>query len=341
MTMKHEIYNLQILRGIAALLVVFEHLAPPFISKGLPYGEVGVSIFFFISGFIMVYSFKESESGLSFFKRRILRIYPPYLILSIPLILYFFLKTDSFLYLLHNITLFPFIEWNSSMSESLNVKRSVASPVAWTLYYEMYFYFIFSVMKFLFSNREKVVLMTSITMVSVLITSSFFIKNSDLGFKDLSLANIISSLSILSFVAGMLSLKYIRIIKERPRGICYFMIIILSLIIINRVNKYGLIESSQVIDLLFSSIPSWILCMIIIRSEKYKGVIFDAAHRIGAISYSLYLFHSNFYILKNEMQLSAQYQLLFFIISTIISIYIASLSFRYIESNSLFRLKRS
>ncbi|MDS7907991.1 hypothetical protein PTQ57_21405 [Klebsiella pasteurii] len=50
---RKEIYNLQIIRGIAALLVVFEHLLPKEIGKLVPQGQIGVSMFFFISGFVL------------------------------------------------------------------------------------------------------------------------------------------------------------------------------------------------------------------------------------------------------------------------------------------------
>ena len=108
---RKEIYNLQIIRGIAALLVVFEHLLPKEIGKFVPQGQIGVSMFFFISGFVMIYSFKENESGISFFKRRIERIYPAYIILSLPLIIYFSFISGSAQYLFHNLSLIAFFEW--------------------------------------------------------------------------------------------------------------------------------------------------------------------------------------------------------------------------------------
>lgn len=215
--MKNEIYNLQILRGIAALIVLAGHLSPPSLSQYIPQGQIGVSIFFFISGFIMAYSFKNDESGGAFLIKRILRIYPPYLILSSGLIIYFFSKSLSLDYLFHNLTLIPFIEWDSSTSELYNTQRSVANPVSWTLYYEMYFYFIFSVMKFFFVDKKGTILMTAITMASIMVISSFFIKNSALGFSDLSLYNMISSLSLLSFIAGMLAERYSKSINKKTQ----------------------------------------------------------------------------------------------------------------------------
>ncbi|EGD3282699.1 hypothetical protein POI25_003987 [Salmonella enterica] len=55
---RSELYNLQIIRGLAALFVVFEHLLPKEVGRFFPQGQIGVSMFFFISGFVMIYSFK-------------------------------------------------------------------------------------------------------------------------------------------------------------------------------------------------------------------------------------------------------------------------------------------
>lgn len=338
--MKNEIYNLQILRGIAALIVLAGHLSPPSLSQYIPQGQIGVSIFFFISGFIMAYSFKNDESGGAFLIKRILRIYPPYLILSSGLIIYFFSKSLSLDYLFHNLTLIPFIEWDSSTSELYNTQRSVANPVSWTLYYEMYFYFIFSVMKFFFVDKKGTILMTAITMASIMVISSFFIKNSALGFSDLSLYNMISSLSLLSFIAGMLAERYSKSINKKKPNSYIFTLIIMSWFLIHIFEKYKLINSDQVIDLIFSSIPSWIICVISINSKTYTGMIFDKIYKIGEISYSMYLVHGSFYILKNKMQLSTAGGLIYFITATMVSMYLASLSYKFIERNKIFKVKK-
>lgn len=75
-----KLQNIQFLRGLAALLVVFAHLSESVTARatdvgGLFYmagifdgaGGLGVDIFFVISGFIMVYisTIKESRGGLT------------------------------------------------------------------------------------------------------------------------------------------------------------------------------------------------------------------------------------------------------------------------------------
>lgn len=145
-----RIYNLQALRGIAVLLVVFFHLMPVELKYGgsqqiLPeyfnFGMFGVDLFFVLSGFVMVLitqgQFKKPNLALSFLYRRASRIYPTYWF-------YTFLVLGVFLY---NPAMV-----NSSQGHEANILASfLLFPsdtlpllmVGWTLIHEMYFYLVF------------------------------------------------------------------------------------------------------------------------------------------------------------------------------------------------------
>ena len=68
--------SIQVLRGIAAVMVVMFH------GLGFQIGSSGVDIFFVISGFIMFHTnrnaFGLTGAAILFFKRRLLRIAPLY-----------------------------------------------------------------------------------------------------------------------------------------------------------------------------------------------------------------------------------------------------------------------
>lgn len=327
------------LRGVAALLVILEHLSPLNISRLLPPGEIGVSIFFFISGYIMTYTFKKNERGFDFLKKRIKRIYPTYLILSLPILILSFINTKSLTYLAHNIAIIPFFQWDDTHRIQFNTDLSQANPVSWTLYYEMYFYIMFSLMKVFFKKKEAVVTGTSIFIISILLSTSLFHENHRLGWENLSLLNIISSLSVISFIAGMLySLKenknIIKNYKKTP-----FLIIFVSGLIIHGVYYAKFDVSPQLLDLLFSSIPSWLSCILLIKSKDLSGKIIKSIYKVGLISYSLYIFHANLYIIKNYFNLNLISGIFYMMISIAISIYVASLSFKYIESGKIFNAK--
>jgi len=68
--------SLQVLRGVAAVMVVLFHVF------GFQIGSVGVDIFFVISGFLMFHANREvfghARTAILFLKRRILRVVPLY-----------------------------------------------------------------------------------------------------------------------------------------------------------------------------------------------------------------------------------------------------------------------
>ena len=71
------IYNLHLLRVVAALAVVYYHIATK-AGLDLPvcFGKFGVDVFFVLSGFIIAYIGAKSPD--SFFLRRLIRVVPFY-----------------------------------------------------------------------------------------------------------------------------------------------------------------------------------------------------------------------------------------------------------------------
>ena len=111
MTSSNKIYNIQILRAIAAINVVIFHCIGaaesydfliPFSQMFKGWGRNGVDLFFVISGFIMVYTGQNSRSSrLQFFIKRIFRIVPVYwaltfLFVAILLLMPSILRSASF-----------------------------------------------------------------------------------------------------------------------------------------------------------------------------------------------------------------------------------------------------
>jgi len=67
--------DIQILRGIAVLLVVLYHLG----IGGFNSGFLGVDVFFVISGFLMAVLYDQNKK-MEFFKKRSLRLLPAYFV---------------------------------------------------------------------------------------------------------------------------------------------------------------------------------------------------------------------------------------------------------------------
>lgn len=169
--------NLQAVRGIAVLLVIFFHLAVmdhlygggKLVHPIFYLGIAGVDIFFVISGFIMVYTtyakFDDPGYVRTFAIRRITRIVPLYWLLS-ALVFFFSLFFPNMI--------------NKSFGFKVDVVASLfflpshilpLVPVGWTLNYEMYFYFVFALF-ILFVRRKWLGYALAVWCVAALVLGS-------------------------------------------------------------------------------------------------------------------------------------------------------------------------
>ena len=151
--------SIQILRAVAACLVVFGHCLheaatiagqtgrPPLNFSIIDWG-VGVDIFFVISGFIMIYTtadlFGQPGAARVFLMRRIIRIVPLYWLITAGLILVY-LVAPKFL----NV---PIEGWRSIVTSFFFIPDLRANgeirpimALGWSLNYEMFFYAVFAV----------------------------------------------------------------------------------------------------------------------------------------------------------------------------------------------------
>lgn len=127
------LYNIQLARAVAALLVVYAHIGIPKAT----FGHFGVDIFFVISGFIMTLITAETTEG--FFLRRLVRIVPLYWLVTFSVLLLSYCKpewlnstTPNVGHFLQSLFFIPYQKENGSIHPMLDV--------GWTLNYEMYFY---------------------------------------------------------------------------------------------------------------------------------------------------------------------------------------------------------
>jgi exopolysaccharide production protein ExoZ len=166
-----EIRFLVFLRGIACLLVVWDHLvgiwtdkyaisfAPltivrVYITKPLgiiqDFGYLGVVLFFFVSGFIITHV-AQRENRLVFLFKRLFRIYPPLIVSTLLIALCY----RVYLYLGHSEDgISNYIIYDSSIAHMpvinvalamtllnyFRVNQNPVNGVAWTLVIEMIFY---------------------------------------------------------------------------------------------------------------------------------------------------------------------------------------------------------
>lgn len=141
--------NVQVLRAVAALLVVIVHLEVLAKISGLPqgvtvFGNSGVDLFFVISGLIMVVTTAQKrQTSCEFFRNRVTRIVPLYWLVTLsvtvigvaaPALLQATVVTPSFI--LKSLVFVPYQRLDGAMEPIVFV--------GWTLNYEMAFYAIFA-----------------------------------------------------------------------------------------------------------------------------------------------------------------------------------------------------
>ncbi|MDZ4730780.1 MAG: acyltransferase [Xanthomonadales bacterium] len=171
------VLNIQMLRALAAVMVVFYHLGPHYQHAGGAFGSLialaqwgffGVDIFFVISGFVISYTVFPKDRDVAtagiYFRHRFSRIYLGYW--PFALIALFILPLHA-----------PENLWQVSALRTLTLSSAdlsvLALPVAWSLAYELYFYAIFGAL-YLCSN---VVIKRSLLVIFVLLLlRTLFIK---------------------------------------------------------------------------------------------------------------------------------------------------------------------
>jgi len=157
-----KILSIQYLRGLAALGVVFCHLGfsltdYPTLSLAFSFGQIGVPVFFFISGFIIVYSLDKSgykaNQFFTFLIKRSIRIDPPYwaiIILYIGLG-YFLNHLSSYK---GELFTFNFGQFAAHIFYAIPFSRyPFYNHIFWTLCVEFQFYILIGLLYFLSHNK--------------------------------------------------------------------------------------------------------------------------------------------------------------------------------------------
>lgn len=274
--------SIQMLRGIAASLVVLFHLKGIEQRYGDPtaqllswyQGEYGVDIFFVISGFIMIYiTFNKPATpayAKDFLLKRLIRIVPPYWFYTTVVVVLLVVLPQAFRDMHFNpvqvIKSYLFIP-----QRELPVLQA-----GWSLEYEMYFYLLITVSLFL---GRRLLLGLSIflglsAMVGIVLKPEF---------KPLI---VVTNLMLLEFLLGV----YIGYFFVRGRFLSTTLAWSATIVGI-LLFGYSFFSQSGGHRLFFWGIPSFLLVWGTLSLE-YKGISFKGRlSELGDSSYSLYLSH--------------------------------------------------
>jgi len=291
--------SIQILRAIAALLVVYVHSLFTVSGHEIPgqshffnltnFGACGVDIFFAISGFILstvamnVLPTHRSlfHGAIDFLLRRFIRIFPIYWILS-----FFFVLVQwkqhhlTLAWLLNSYFLLP------------SLRFPMTTPlifIGWTLIFEMFFYYLLTFN--LFFGVVRVVERTVLTILVFIVVGGLF------DFHRPVLILLANPLNI-EFVFGcLIGLAYARFGKRHALGTALFAIGSLWLLSTLFFGDYYLGDAKYVLDgslswhrvFLWGVPAAMITAGLVFRSTQVMSRFGRLGVFLGDASYSIYL----------------------------------------------------
>lgn len=292
-----NIYQLDILRGIAALLVVLFHAKPfiEYITPNYSYlfnggSYLGVSLFFILSGFVISLSTQNNSKIYIFLIQRFFRVYIP---LVVAIVIYAYMHSKIFsiyslLYLIPDVTgAAPYYGYGIYF-------------ITWTLVYELLFYILFAVSMFISSkNRLEIVIgiiLINTILLQVILTGqlSFNVNISQIKydipiFKQL-FSFIINPINLL-FLIGVLFYKYRKLIEKlserKINKIELLSITIFVMLGFFYIQGHGIFQMG-----LFSVITFYYFLLWHYKSKENQITIIQRIFiYLGTVSYSLYLMH--------------------------------------------------
>lgn len=314
--MQGKIIELQALRGLAAILVVFYHITAISLfddtqsstllalkSFWAMYGSLGVPLFFVLSGFIITMSiFGGKETRISpkdFLLRRVIRVYPVYWLylfamLFLTILQYFFSSKSAveinFIYFLKSFFLWPTFDKYGQFYPLL--------WVGWSLVFEMYFYIVFFIALHLsFSYLRTLAFISSVMFIGFVLPYLLVNDVSErtaLGYLLCNKLNIFFLSGIV--LAGFYSVGFFsRLVIQKVIGIIFIFIMLIMLL------RYFYMEPVGDVNFFISlSFSSFFVAYCLI--PKKTGVaIYKALAVVGDASYTLYLSHFILIILVTSL----------------------------------------
>jgi exopolysaccharide production protein ExoZ len=211
-----KINSIQVLRGIAALIVTIYHLKDV-VKKSDPFaheldflfnsGPAGVALFFVISGFIMVYITRNTPGSVTgvyqFIIKRFIRVWPAYVVITV---VYFFLqhRIDPDQASLKELVLSMFFIPASATEPPFYGYATL--PVGWSLNYEIYFYLLIAISLCFAKFRWYVFFLLIIVALAVVpsIFGNFTLKPNEAKDYGSAYLNMITNPIVWNFVYGVL-----------------------------------------------------------------------------------------------------------------------------------------
>lgn len=275
------------LMGFSIIWIWFLHMSYKFpfpISSVQTLGATGVDIFFFVSAIGIYYSYSKNENIIQFYKKRVLRIVPTYLVLAIPYRIYEFFTTETY------TGFFEFVQYIAKRVLLIEF-WSEASASLWYIPAILFFYLIYPLIYRLFDKNKKISF--RISFLSVISILTVFL-NFFLAFYDLNRPTDRWLLRIPIFLLGCFVAPYVKDgYKIKKRTALWVVILIVVYGVFNFLNiKTSCLHFGNVLwSTIFNSmIAVPLLVLIPLLFEKFKfNVAKKALSTVGKYTLELYI----------------------------------------------------
>lgn len=334
----NKIQSIQVLRGIAAMLVVLFHFRTE-INKTFPgigdalfiNGSMGVDIFFLISGFIVFYVANDANSGINssieFLIKRLCRIIPPYYLITLCVA---GSSIDSWYETIRSMLFIPL--GGDSQGPVYGYARL---NVGWTLNYEFLFY-ILSTIAILFKRFKWIVLGALILSLTLLPALFFGWNNFDprigYNFSNVYLRLMTNPLITEFFVGIIIGWLYTKDLRLNNH-LFWFLLLASSILFFFYIFFTGALWGNSPKAFM---VPSAFVLFTITQYEKrFKINWWQWPLNLGAISFSIYLIHVQ--MLSFIKKIAGKVDLIFpdaiiALIAVIATLFFAKISYNYIET---------
>lgn len=291
--------DIQIARAIAVLAVVGFHLGAP----GFNNGFLGVDTFFVISGFLMGLLY-PNIGALDFYKRRLTRIFPSLLMVSIPLLLVglIYLQPFEIDELVKQIVtgilgISNFAYWSQDSYFQPNRFRPLLN--LWSLGVEIQFYLLFPFLLFL-KRLNKLILPAlmllsfglNIIVLQISPKTSFFMLPTRLW----------------EFLAGLLIASYtlpeFNVRAKNILLICACFVFFAALLIPINSNSTNWIQGHPGLNSVLIVVATAIILKLKLKIPLFQTLVGKIAVKLGDLSYEIYLVHFPILVLVNYLAFS-------------------------------------
>lgn len=298
-----KLHHLQALRGVAANLVVLDHGFSAMIKYGaVPahfqaaswhLGEMGVTMFFVISGFIMTYTSYDAmgKAGAPylFLEKRIIRVVPLYWVATLLAFILFFIagRPDGVGNLVKSLLFIPYYADGSA-----DIRPVLGQ--GWTINYEIFFYLIFA-LALLMKPAKAFYFLIAAFLLFVGVGFSLDAQGLHAG----AIAEAWTDPIILYFLIGAL-LGWVRVRTSVEVGIGRPLALAFAMILLSEGIFYltgGSWAAAIICPIL--SIIAVIACTF--SPDGSDGIVHKISELLGDGSYSTYLFHTFILAVLNRL----------------------------------------